>query len=43
MFSLALFWAALILYLPFNAALPVTDPVEANYVITAKEMLLSGD
>ena len=26
-----------------NASLPVTDPVEANYALTAKEMLQHGD
>lgn len=26
-----------------NAVMPVTDPVESNYALTAKEMLLSGD
>ena len=26
-----------------NASLPVTDPVEANYALTAKEMLRHGD
>lgn len=30
-------------YLLFNWALPITDPVEANYALTAKEMLLQGD
>lgn len=27
----------------FNAHLPITDPVEGNYALTAKEMLMSGD
>lgn len=27
----------------YNQALPVTDPVEANYALTAREMLESGD
>ena len=26
-----------------NSSLPITDPVESNYALTAKEMLLSGD
>ncbi len=40
---LAVFLAALAFYLPFNASLPVTDPVESNYALTAKEMVSSGD
>ena len=38
-----IFFAAAAVYLLFNASIPVTDPVEANYALTAKEMLLSGD
>lgn len=38
-----IFFAAAAVYLFFNASIPVTDPVEANYALTAKEMLLSGD
>lgn len=34
---------SVIFYLLFNWQIPITDPVEANYAITAKEMLLSGD
>lgn len=34
---------SIIFYLLFNWQIPITDPVEANYAITAKEMLLSGD
>lgn len=30
-------------YLLGNHLLPVTDPVESNYALTAKEMVLSGD
>ena len=30
-------------YLFGNNMLPVTDPVESNYALTAKEMVLSGD
>lgn len=41
--TLTIFVLALTFYLPFNQQLPVTDPVEANYALTAKEMLLSGD
>ncbi|MEN6413620.1 MAG: glycosyltransferase family 39 protein [Veillonellales bacterium] len=37
------FLLALVFYLPLNSYLPITDPVEANYALTAKEMLLSGD
>lgn len=37
------FVMALSFYLPFNATLAVTDPVESNYALPAKEMLLSGD
>lgn len=38
-----LFVAALLCYLTFNASIPVTDPVESNYALTAKEMLESKD
>ncbi len=38
---LALF--ALALFMAGNAQMPVTDPVESNYALTAKEMLLSQD
>lgn len=41
--ALVIFVLALTVYLPFNALLPVTDPVESNYALTAKEMLESGD
>lgn len=41
--SLLIFLISLIFYLSFNAYIPVTDPVESNYALTAKEMLLSGD
>lgn len=43
MFALVVFVLALAIYLPLNSLIPVTDPVEANYALTAKEMLLSGD
>jgi len=33
----------LVFFLPFNSHIPVTDPVEANYALTAKEMLFSGN
>lgn len=31
------------LFIIGNGSIPATDPVESNYVLTAKEMLLSGD
>ncbi|MBP2633286.1 MAG: hypothetical protein H6Q70_3914 [Firmicutes bacterium] len=34
---------SMLFYMLFNWQIPITDPVEANYAITAKEMLLSGD
>ncbi|HWR40034.1 MAG TPA: glycosyltransferase family 39 protein [Patescibacteria group bacterium] len=37
------FFISLVCFLPFNGSLPVTDPVEANYALTAQEMLFSGD
>ncbi|MBP2651144.1 MAG: hypothetical protein H6Q74_1969 [Firmicutes bacterium] len=40
---LLVFFVALAVFLPFNAQIVVTDPVEANYALTAKEMLMSGD
>ena len=43
MTAILVFFAALIFYLGFNAYIPVTDPVESNYALTAKEMLLSDD
>ncbi|MCC5465968.1 ArnT family glycosyltransferase [Pelosinus baikalensis] len=30
-------------YMFFNQAIPITDPVESNYTLTAKEMVLSAD
>ncbi|WP_378956319.1 ArnT family glycosyltransferase [Pelosinus sp. sgz500959] len=41
--ALLVFLAALIFYLSFNADIPITDPVESNYALTAKEMVMSGD
>lgn len=39
-----IFWVAAILLLFFmNGSLPITDSVESNYALTAKEMVLSGD
>ena len=34
---------SLAFFLSGNSALPVTDPVESNYALTAKEMVLSGN
>jgi 4-amino-4-deoxy-L-arabinose transferase-like glycosyltransferase len=33
----------LVFYSAFNSYLPVTDPVESNYALTAKEMIMSND
>jgi 4-amino-4-deoxy-L-arabinose transferase-like glycosyltransferase len=42
--SWIIFWAAAVLLLFYlNGALPLTDSVEGNYALTAKEMVLSGD
>lgn len=38
-----IFVAALLFLLLGNSSLAVTDPVESNYALTAKEMVLSGD
>lgn len=43
MFFVILFLAALAIFLTGNPHIPITDPVEANYALTAKEMLQSGD
>ncbi len=40
---LIVFLAALAVFLPLNGFIAITDPVESNYALTAKEMLLSGD
>lgn len=37
------FLIALAMYAIGNGALPVTDPVESNYALTAKEMVVTGD
>ena len=34
---------SLLFFLLGNAALAITDPVESNYVLTAKEMVQSGN
>ena len=42
--SWAVFWlAAVLLLFVFNSALLITDSVESNYALTAKEMVVSGD
>jgi hypothetical protein len=38
-----LFLFSLLFFLFFNHHLPVTDPVESNYALTAKEMVLSSN
>jgi len=38
-----LFLISFLGYMFFNQAMPITDPVESNYALTAKEMVLSGD
>lgn len=40
---LFLFLLSAYLYLIGNALIPVTDTAEANYALTAREMVLSGD
>lgn len=40
---LAIAIVSLLFFLTGNGSLPVTDPVESNYALTAKEMVLSGD
>ncbi len=40
---LLIFLVALTFYSAFNAYIPITDPVESNYALTAKEMVQSGD
>lgn len=41
--GLMLIVAAFLLFTAYNAYIPVTDPMESNYALTAKEMLLVGD
>lgn len=38
-----LFVVWLVFFMVANNMLPVTDPVESNYALTAKEMVLSGN
>ncbi|MDF2571428.1 MAG: hypothetical protein K0R55_3032 [Sporomusa sp.] len=40
---LGLFLVSFISYLLFSHLLPITDPVESNYALTAKEMVVSSD
>lgn len=40
---LLIFLSSLLFFLWGTAQMPVTDPVESNYALTAKEMVLSGD
>lgn len=40
---LAIFFTAVLFYLLFGHLLPITDPVESNYALTAKEMVLTSD
>ena len=41
--KILLFLVAVVFLFAFNAQMPVTDPVESNYALTAKEMVQSGD
>ena len=39
-----IFWLVAVLLLYYlNGTLPLTDSVEGNYALTAKEMVVSGD
>lgn len=38
-----IFFTAALFYLLFGHLLPITDPVESNYALTAKEMVLTSD
>lgn len=40
---LFVFLLAACLLFAFNSQLPITDPVECNYALTSKEMVVSGD
>lgn len=40
---LTIFLISFLGYMFFNQAIPITDPVESNYALTAKEMVLSAD
>jgi len=45
--SQKMYWVLVLIsflgYMLFNQAMPITDPVESNYALTAKEMVLTGD
>jgi len=41
--GLFLFWGSFLFFWLFSGWGPVTDPVESNYALPAKEMLLGGD
>ena len=47
MVSKKMYWGLFLIsflgYMFFNQAIPITDPVESNYVLTAKEMVLTAD
>ncbi|CUH93949.1 putative membrane protein [Propionispora sp. 2/2-37] len=38
-----IFWVSFFLYLLFSHHLPITDPVESNYALTAKEMVTTAN
>ncbi|HWR41938.1 glycosyltransferase family 39 protein [Sporomusa sp.] len=40
---LGIFLASFLFYLLFSHLVPITDPVESNYTLTAKEMVVSSD
>jgi len=40
---LGIFLVSFVFYLLFSHIMPITDPVESNYALTAKEMVLSSD
>lgn len=42
-YRVLLFIAVFVLFASFGQQLPITDPVESNYVLTAKEMLTAND
>lgn len=41
--EIIIFLVSCLFYLLFNDKIPITDPVEANYALTAKEMFLQSD
>lgn len=40
---LGVFLASFLFYLLYSHLIPITDPVESNYALTAKEMVMSSD